>query len=470
MMHQAESENVPRPLGRLELFREIAARRAALAEGVAPSSQLFGHMPAFKVALGADRREVPPEEIEICNLGDWDSAGWTPPKRGTYTRPAGESVEPYMPKVAVDPTLGRLVLLEEDDVVWVSYAYGFPADMGAGPYDRRDAVEGRLDERPLSWSIEVDGRETSLDDAISAWNEHLDENESASGLIAISDSESHVLGVAPRLSPGSKLAVVACAKSRGHLIAQGMRPHLQGIMRFDADGGELLLDGLLLEGDLSIPSDGPMELCISHCSLSGNLHLEGANPDLVLEISRSICGPVDLLAGAGKLSIEESIVESIGGRAIDAPGCDLMIRDSTLIGDVNGRSLSAENSIFTGMVDLERVQAGCLRFCFLPEGSRTPRRFRCQSGAMDLRSASIEETRIWPEFASLDRDHPLYGRLSWTCADEISKGGEYGSEMGAFAMLKRPLREANLSSCMEEYLRLGMEASIFHADEFIRRY
>ncbi|MBN1323486.1 MAG: hypothetical protein JW986_05730 [Methanotrichaceae archaeon] len=479
MMHQAGRENVPRPLGRLELYREIEARRAALADGVAPSSQLFGHMPAFKVALGADRVEVPPEEIEICNLHDWDLAGWAPPRRRTYTRRAGASVEPYMPKVAVDPMLGRLLLFEEEDEVWVSYAYGFSGDVGAGPYDRQGAVEERLNERPLTWSIEVDGKAVSLDDAILAWNDHLDERPTASGLIAISESCSIDLTVSPQISSGSRLAIVACLNRQGLFDARGLRPHLSGTMRTKVDGGELLLDGLLIEGDLIMEAGlshgtGGLEgLSISHSTLSGKICLGNPDPDLAIDISRSILGPIDLVAGdliasAGKLSIEESIVCANGGRAIDASGFDLDIQKSTIVGEVVGRSLSAESSIFTGNVDIERQQVGGVRFSFLPEGSRTPQRYRCRLGAADM--SSKELARIWPAFVSLDRSHPLFGSLSSTCPEEIAKGGEDGLEMGAFALQKRPLREANLSSSMEEYLRLGMEASIFHADEFIRRY
>ena len=54
-----------------------------------------------------------------------DLTGWTYlPRRGT---------------VAVDPVLGRIAFPPQQppkNGVWVSYRYGFSADMGGGEYDR----------------------------------------------------------------------------------------------------------------------------------------------------------------------------------------------------------------------------------------------------------------------------------------------------------------------------------------------
>lgn len=45
----------------------------------------------------------------------------------------------------------------------------------------------------------------------------------------------------------------------------------------------------------------------------------------------------------------------------------------------------------------------------------------------------------------------------------LDGGGDDGSEMGAFHDLFNPQREINLRSGLEEYLRVGLEAGVFHA-------
>ena len=47
----------------------------------------------------------------------------------------------------------------------------------------------------------------------------------------------------------------------------------------------------------------------------------------------------------------------------------------------------AENSIFMGLVRVARRQIGCMRFCYVTPGSRTPRRYHCQP---DLVEKAVE--------------------------------------------------------------------------------
>ena len=56
----------------------------------------------------------------------------------------------------------------------------------------------------------------------------------------------------------------------------------------------------------------------------------------------------------------------------------LTIERSTAFGRMRVRSLDASESIFTGRVDTLRRRHGCVRFSYVPPGSRTPRRYRCQ--------------------------------------------------------------------------------------------
>jgi hypothetical protein len=155
----------------------------------------------------------------------------------------------------------------------------------------------------------------------------------------------------------------------------------------------------------------------------------------------------------------------------------------TLLGPVQVKELTlASDVIFTDRAAAMRRQAGCVRFSYVPAGSRTPRRYRCQpdlaisahlaqvakqkgSALTPAEEAAIEQrvrVRVAPAFTSTRYGDPAYGQLSLSCPVEISAGAEDGAEMGAFSFLKQPQREANLRASLEEYLRFGLEAGIFY--------
>ena len=149
------------------------------------------------------------------------------------------------------------------------------------------------------------------------------------------------------------------------------------------------------------------------------------------------------------------------------PGPPMQVERSTIFGRVFARQLDlASETIFTEPVVAERRQVGCTRFCYLPDGSRAPRRYRCQpdlalEGVTNANSQASIRTRLTPIFTIMRYGQPAYAQLSQTCAIEIRAGAEDGSEMGVFSHLKQPQREANLRASLAEYLRFGLEAGIF---------
>jgi hypothetical protein len=201
------------------------------------------------------------------------------------------------------------------------------------------------------------------------------------------------------------------------------------------------------------------------------------NAGLETILNRTICGPISLGA-AERLSIVDSIVD--GGTDIDgsikvaiaAGTADTNIQSSTIIGAVGSlttsgvRTLLGGNSIFTGPIFAERRQAGCVRFCVVGRDSRTPRRYRCQPDTTlkdvdDPPAQTAIRVRLIPQFVSLTYGQPGYAQLASSCAAEISRGAEDGSEMGAFDFIKQPQREDNLQTSLNEYLRFGLEAGVF---------
>jgi hypothetical protein len=116
----------------------------------------------------------------------------------------------------------------------------------------------------------------------------------------------------------------------------------------------------------------------------------------------------------------------------------------------------------------ELRQAGCVRFCYLPAASVTPRRYRCQpdlalQGIADPAAANAIRLRIKPAFTSHEYGQPGYAQLKLTVPSEITEGADDGAEMGAFRFLQQPQREANIRASLDEYLRFGLEAGIFFA-------
>jgi len=116
-------------------------------------------------------------------------------------------------------------------------------------------------------------------------------------------------------------------------------------------------------------------------------------------------------------------------------------------------------------VFVEKRQAGCVRFCYVAPGSRTPRRYHSQPDLalknLDAAGQAAVLARLVPAFTSLVFGQPGYAQLSPACAIEILTGAEDGSEMGAFDFLKQPQRQDNLSAGLKEFLRFGLEAGIF---------
>jgi hypothetical protein len=150
------------------------------------------------------------------------------------------------------------------------------------------------------------------------------------------------------------------------------------------------------------------------------------------------------------------------------PGPPTTLERTTVLGIVHVKELTlATEVIFTEPVVAERRQAGCVRFSHVPEGSQTPRRYRCQpdlalEGVTCPSKQARIRARLRPSFTSVHYGHPAYAQLSLTCAEEIRTGAEDGSEMGAFSHLKQPQRETNLRIRLEEYLPFGLEAGLIY--------
>jgi hypothetical protein len=290
-------------------------------------------------------------------------------------------------------------------------------------------------------------------------------------------------------------------------------------------GARVRLDGLMVVGRGLMVEDDIYELSLRDCTLvpGWSLDTDGypesetepsielTNTGARLRVERSIVGSI--LVDVSEVS-EDPIEISITDSVLDATKPDLealygpdgthahatlrVIR-STVFGTIRAHGITlAENSIFSSRVRVARTQQGCVRFCYVPVGSRTPRRHNCQpdlSVASALkkldermqaereadrkagrepeseaerradREAERERTemRVRPVFNSVRYGTPAYCQLAETCPAEILRGADDESEMGVYHDLFQPQREANLRARLDEFTPAGVDAGIIFA-------
>jgi hypothetical protein len=454
-----------------------------------PSQQAPYYGSGRSVSILKDGVDVMPKEILCKNLGTWERP------------PAG--------LVAVDVARGRIMFAEGEEPVngvKVSYHYGFSADIGGGPYNRRERmapiVSGQISELAVGQGKPY----ATLTDALTDWVSPA-KLKRGPAVIRIYDSGIYDARLAIDLPERGQLIIDAENGERPTLVnAFPLKIAAPESPASPQDSATLTLSGLVVEGCLEI--SGKLNLMIRDCTLVPGQALDEEgypkNPaepsllvtgidvtDLTVAVERSILGAIEMPAECKSLQITHSIVDASRpqnadnpvraaiGVGITDPGPVTTLEGVTVFGEVFVKVLElASNVIFTSPVYAERRQEGCVRFSLVPSGSRTPRRFQSQpdlalaarAKAMGFTSAAAlpleeyEETtwRVRAQFTSLRYGTPAYAQLAQVCAGEIRTGAEDRSEMGAFCMLQQPQREANLRVALEEYLRFGLEAGIFY--------
>ncbi len=483
--HLAEPINVPMPI-----TRRVLARDRDKYYGVEDNEfrSILINRNGVDVSL-SDRTNTSPARplIDICDLSDiTDSSG----------NVIGWAHKPK-DRISLDPVLGRLAFPENEPPprrVHVSYNYGFSTEMGGGEYGRGTTFS------KLARVIRVPGDQPTVQAAIAALLAQFPRL--PGGVIEIEKPKTVATSIYHELSGTISIPAGKVIELRG---ADQHRPviRLNGDLRITGNGdGQLLLNGLVITGgSLRVPARGQLHLLrLTHCTVvPGPVQTpvtsppSGLNPapqsliveapDVSIELISSISGPIGAVDGA-HVSIRNSIVDAGGESEVayanvltfssgsppgpTEPGAPLKVVNSTIIGKVNTLTMElASNAIFFAAllpgdlwpapVHAERLQAGCVRFSYVPPGSRLPRLFRCQPA--DVADAA----RVRPIFTSLRYGDAGYCQLSTSCAVEIRQGADDQAEMGAFHDLYQPQREANLSASLSEFLRFGLEAGIFFA-------
>jgi hypothetical protein len=132
----------------------------------------------------------------------------------------------------------------------------------------------------------------------------------------------------------------------------------------------------------------------------------------------------------------------------------------TLLGPAYLHRLEASECILDDLFIVENTQDGCVRFTAWASGSVLPRKYESVTippGASLFTSREFGQ----PGYAQLLEtvDHSI---LSPAPGATISAGAENGSEMGAFASEKNPIKERSLLIKYGEFAPLGLNPVIIH--------
>ena len=356
--------------------------------------------------------------------------------------------QPSDDTVAVDTRTGRIALgalVPIPQSVDVAFHYGFSSDLGGGTYPRSSwKVKRPLAEAVIT--VSKTGTFTTVADALQQWRDDGFRNT----IIEIADNRTYEEGALTIDVPEDRWIAIEAADRR--------RPTLILSAPIEVPGqrsSSVTLSGLLIDGEVHV-SRPAGRLRIIHTTLLNGIYVEDEVDDdvrddpLRLEIAFSIVGPLQVPGAARGIWL----LDSIAG-AIDGP--KTWIERSTIFGPASVQEMTlATETIFTGEVNAERRQSGCIRFSYVPPGSRTPRRFRCQP---DLTPAA-QRPSVVPSFTSMRYGDPAYAQLHLNGPAVIARGAEDSSEMGVYCHLKQPQREDNLRLRLVEFLPFGLQPGL----------
>jgi len=452
-------ENVPEPLGRRQMHDHLG-----LYYGLRETAGADPDNSEPSVLLFVAGEEIPRDQVRVCDLSD-DGPGWAHvPADGTY---------------GIDPVLGRVALpgdTADPAEVLVSWHSGFSADLGGGEYERQ-----------TSFSMQ-DSTPTLVPDDFPTVQGALD-SLGGSGLVEITDNGRYAETLTVAVAADAAIEVRAANGRNPHLALTG--PMTVG----GAAGSRFSLNGCLVSGaPLQVPAEtspgvanelGRLE--IAHCTLVPGQSLDGAGEpvtpgavSLSIEpasvsatISRSITGALRAVPESSVAMtdciVDATDIQEVAYADVDGagPGAALTAAASTVIGKIHAREFgTVSNCILLARLEspdtwkapvwAERKQTGCVRFSFLPFDAIAPRRYRCQPDSAD------SARRLAPRFTTLRYGQPAYGQLALSTPEEIWRGADDESEMGAFHHLYAPQRDRNLRIRLREYLRVGLEAGLIY--------
>lgn len=376
------------------------------------------------LCIWRDQSGGPP--IPVTDIVPADLSGWV------YRARRGQ--------VAVDPVLGRIAFppgSAPTEGVWVSYHYGFSADMGGGEYQRaRPAIGGR----PV-YTVGTGGQSDTIMAAVNRWRADKAADATAQdAVIEVLDSGVYAESIEIALDEGDQLELRAAPGTRPVIMLLDRYANRPDAMRVygtgQANGAPasgpasaaepplpqispvtgcveyptpamptFVLDGFLVTGRSLLVTGPVARVTIRHATLVPGWSLEcdctarrGEEPSIELTdtpaklvLDHAIVGsvqvtmdepasdPIQIDAHDSILDATTTSLPAISGPEGGYAYAMVRLRRCTVIGTVLAHVLAlGDNTIFLGLVQVARRQQGCARFCWIEPGSRTPSRYECQ--------------------------------------------------------------------------------------------
>jgi hypothetical protein len=156
-----------------------------------------------------------------------------------------------------------------------------------------------------------------------------------------------------------------------------------------------------------------------------------------------------------RLLLEDAYPLALADAALAFADGTLVVTRCTVLGRVVAHALQASECILQDLAQVDDRQHGCVRFCAWADGSKLPRQYE-----------SVTVAPAAPLFTGTDFGQPGYAQLLETAdlqrlpsaspgarpQNTISAGAADGSEMGAYASDKNPIRARALMLKLQEYM------------------
>lgn len=366
-------------------------------------------------------------------------------------------------EVGVSPPTGDVV---------ATYCYGFPSAIGAGTYTRQTATA------PNGAVTLSGGRALLATSGVVP----------PSGQLTISDSLTYA--EAADLSVAGALTLCASIGQRPLIrLAEDAVWTITG-----SPGSSLLLEGLFVSGGDIVLAGTFASVTLRCCTFDPgsvaqtndafaiaadgralrptNLWITGSVESLTID--RCITAPVSVAASGSVSSLVavDTIIQALPNlaspvattAAVMLPDTQATLSRCTIIGAVVADALHASECILCGEVGVSDMQSGCVRYSAFAVGSRLPRQF-----------ASVAIRTDTALFTSTDFGQAGYCQLQ-PLADAaivptgaaagpqntISAGAEDGSEMGAYARDKNPIKARALLTKLQEFMAAELKPVLIY--------
>ncbi|MEI6340914.1 MAG: hypothetical protein WCR07_03080 [Verrucomicrobiota bacterium] len=373
--------------------------------------------------------------------------------------------------ILLDPRRGRAVWPQAPKgTPRASFHLGFTADIGGGEYARDDSFD-----RDSGIRVRVSNQVSAIPALPSTITAGLTALGANQGYVEIQDSGRY-----------PETPAIAIADQEVEIRGRdGTRPVwiLEGDLMVEGQpGGTLVLNGLLISGGaIRVRAAGTQEplrrLVIRHCTVVPRL-LDSGRPDpakpavivetngTAVDIESSIIAGVRVATDC-RVTLRDTIVDvgsvdlpALADPAGTGPGGFWTLTDCTIRGRVRATQVAlASNTLFDAAgapgippVSVLRRQEGCIRFCWVPRDSTTPRRHRCLPADDGPDTGPVLDSTRWLDAA--------YARLSGLGPVALLTGADDDGEIGAFHGVFAPQRLAHLEARLDEHLRLGLQAGI----------